>query len=118
MKGETIIRPWRMGTRSGSRLVACSAMMSTGLLRPAGGAQAAWSERGTARRAVLPLPAGLLGAHVVHPFLERAVDLGARPYFLGARQHLVVDVLAAPGVSLGTVVAVFLGSVAALLLAA
>ena len=51
------MRPWRIGTRSGSRLVACSAMMSTGLRRPGGGSQTAWSERGTARRAAFPLAA-------------------------------------------------------------
>ena len=53
----TIMRPWRIGTRSGSRLVACSAMMSTGLSRPGGGSQTACTERGSARRAALPFAA-------------------------------------------------------------
>ncbi|GAA3199343.1 hypothetical protein GCM10017690_01150 [Microbacterium terregens] len=54
MKGETIMRPWRTGTRSGTREVACSSSSDTGSARSAGGDQTAWLVRGVRMRAALP----------------------------------------------------------------
>ena len=105
------MRPWRIGTSSGSRLVACSAMMSTGLLRPAGGAQAAWSERGTARRAAFPLPVASSALTWSTRFSSERSTLVPGPTSSAPASTSSSTCSPGPASFLGTVVAVFLGSV-------
>ncbi len=52
--GETSMRPYRMGTSSGTLVAACSSRRSIGSGRPAAGRQFPWDERGACRRADLP----------------------------------------------------------------
>ena len=49
------MRPYRIGTRSGTRVLACSSRMATGSGRSCGGAHCAWLERGTSLRRSRPL---------------------------------------------------------------
>jgi hypothetical protein len=49
------MRPYRIGTRSGTRVLACSSRMATGSGRSSGGAHCAWIERGTSPRFSRPL---------------------------------------------------------------
>ena len=54
MNGDTIMRACRIGTSSGTRVVACSSISATGSARPAGGVQPSCKDRGVRRRASLP----------------------------------------------------------------
>ncbi len=54
MNGDTIIRACRIGTNSGTRVVACSSSRATGSARPAGGVHPSWTDRGVRRRASFP----------------------------------------------------------------
>ena len=54
MNGETSIRPYRIGTSSGTRLLACSSSSAIGSGRFAAGSQPLWLLRGTSLRAALP----------------------------------------------------------------
>src|SRR5262245_53990866 len=58
------MRPWRIGTRSGSRLSSCSVRILTGSGRSGPGSQRAWIERGARRRASLPVASCSLGLSV------------------------------------------------------
>ena len=51
------MRPWRMGTSSGTRLSACSSSSATGSGRSAAGPQFAWLFLGASRRAAFPCAA-------------------------------------------------------------
>src|SRR5882757_3054428 len=51
------MRPWRIGTSSGTRVAACSWRSAIGSGRSAAGSQSPWLERGTAARAALPAAA-------------------------------------------------------------
>src|ERR1700744_4927863 len=48
------MRPYRIGTRSGTRVLACSSRMSTGSGRSGGGSHSLWLRRGTAWRISRP----------------------------------------------------------------
>src|SRR6266550_8882324 len=48
------MRPWRTGTRSGSRVVFCSSSNATGSGRSAAGSHPAWPDGPTCSRAALP----------------------------------------------------------------
>ena len=61
LNGDTIIRPHRTGTRSGTRAFACSASRLSGSGRPGGGSNTAWLSRGTWARAALPRSARSAG---------------------------------------------------------
>ena len=54
MNGVSIIRPYRTGTRSGTRAAPCDSSSATGSARSAGGFHSAWLSRGTSARAALP----------------------------------------------------------------
>ena len=54
MNGVSIIRPYRTGTRSGTRAAPCDSSSATGSGRSAGGFHSAWLSRGTSARAALP----------------------------------------------------------------
>ena len=56
--GEASMRPWRMGTSSGTRVTACRSRMPTGS-RPGAGLHSAWPERGDSARAARLSPARL-----------------------------------------------------------
>ena len=49
------MRPYRIGTRSRTRVLACSSRMATGSGRSCGGVHCAWLERGTSPRRSRPL---------------------------------------------------------------
>ena len=51
------MRPYRIGTRSGTRVLACSSRMATGSGRSAGGAHWAWLDRGTVTAPLAARPA-------------------------------------------------------------
>jgi hypothetical protein len=61
VNGDTIIRPHRTGTPSGTRAFACSASRLSGSGRPGGGSNTAWLSRGTWARAALPRSARSAG---------------------------------------------------------
>ena len=54
MNGETSIRPYRIGTSSGTREEACSSSNSTGSGRCSAGSHSPWLLRGTSARAAFP----------------------------------------------------------------
>ena len=54
MNGETIIRPWRTGTRSCSRVVSCSCSNATGSGRSAAGRHFVWLDSAARSRASRP----------------------------------------------------------------
>ena len=55
VNGDTIIRPHRIGTSSGTRVFACSSRRTMGSGRSEGGSNTAWLSRGTRwARAALP----------------------------------------------------------------
>ena len=54
MNGDTIMRACRIGTSSGTRVVACSSSRATGSARPAAGVQPVWDDRGVRRLASFP----------------------------------------------------------------
>ena len=62
VKGDTSIRPWRMGTSSGTLVRACSSSSEIGSGRSGAGSKTAWRSRGTLARAAFPL--ALLSASV------------------------------------------------------
>ncbi len=51
------MRPWRMGTRSGTRVASWAVSRVIGSGRSGAGAQSPWPERGTRARAALPAAA-------------------------------------------------------------
>ena len=55
LNGETSIRPYRTGTRSGSRVAFCASNNPTGSGRSVAGAHLAWLAGGVRLRASLPL---------------------------------------------------------------
>ena len=59
------MRPYRIGTSSGTRVFACSSSSSSGERRSGGGSQAACEERGTSARAAFPRAAALADREVV-----------------------------------------------------
>ena len=54
VNGDTSMRPYRIGTSSGTRVVACRSSSATGSGRSAAGSKAPWEERGARARASLP----------------------------------------------------------------
>lgn len=54
MNGDTSIRPYLIGTSSGTRVRACASSSWIGSERSAGGSNTAWFARGTVARASLP----------------------------------------------------------------
>src|SRR6266545_2445898 len=75
------MRPWRIGTRSCTRVLSCFVRVSTGSWRSGGGSQPAWLERGAFRRAALPaawLSLAVAGSDMrgvtQQPMLARLVD--------------------------------------------
>jgi len=54
VKGETAIRPYRIGTSSGTRAAAWLSRRVIGSGRWAAGVNSAWLDRGTSARAVFP----------------------------------------------------------------
>ena len=84
------MRPWRMGTRSGSRLVRLFGDDVDRAPPPRWRVPGGVDRTGDRQAGRLPLAGRLLGAHVVHPVLERAVDPGARLYPLAPGHRLVV----------------------------
>ena len=69
--GDDTMRPWRIGTRSGSRVSACSSRMAMGSRRFGAGSHRPWLERGTRLRADLPRRTCTCGPKPEVP-LERA----------------------------------------------
>src|SRR5436190_2554547 len=53
-KGDSTIRPWRIGSSSRIRLRPCSSRIAIGSGRSAGGVHPAWAERGHSERRALP----------------------------------------------------------------
>ena len=62
--GDATMRPWRIGTRAGVRVFACSRSSATGSARSGAGAHFACEERGATERAALPRAALVTGAIV------------------------------------------------------
>jgi hypothetical protein len=54
VNGDTSMRPWRTGTRSGMRVAACSSRSATGSGRSDAGDQRPWLDRGASVRACFP----------------------------------------------------------------
>ena len=83
VNGETCMRPWRIGTSSGTRV--CGLLREHGdrVGRRADGSHSAWEERGTSARAAFPRAARSRG--------RRMLDaLGLRPYARAAHTDAFV----------------------------
>src|SRR5439155_2830039 len=68
VNGETSMRPYRIGTSSGTRVCACSSRSSTGSRRSRGGSHSPWVERDTSPRAVFPRAARSCGVRCCTTF--------------------------------------------------